>query len=584
MIRKYLMSNKSNDLDLKLKYRKIIQYTLIAAVIVLQLIVIIIWYRQSAQESEISKTLDSLNSLNKIAHLTGKINNSFIDSQRNFNAYTSNKDSISLGKYTASLNEISDLIDSLSLISRNNKDFVNILKEKNQSELKILALKSSIDSIINAQLNANNTKISEDFKLNRFEYKKILDDVKTDSYIKVDSVSKKGLFSRLGDALAGRMDVQKEQLNVTVTMKYNDKIVSGSIEDQMANLVKTTNKYYENQFKTLKNSFISLREQDLKLTNLNNKLLELEAEIIPTYNNSISALQSDDQKKIQNQYISSKAARNYTIVILIVVMLFISIIIILSFTRMAFEYEKRLIVAQNQIRQSLNFKNRIMGMISHEIRSPLSIISIYSKMISASIKDLEIKETFKSIQFTTNSLLLLANQILDYSKDENRSPALKNNTFELKGEINEIISSMRSLVESKGNKIEMNSSLLSNVEVNSDAIKIHQLFYNIIGNANKFTTNGLISVVINHEKVTAKQLNLKVEIRDSGIGISENDLKNIFELYYQGEVSGKVNDLGVGLGLNLCKEIVELFGGQINVESKEGNGTKIAFNLFLNLV
>ncbi len=583
MIRKYLMSNKSNDLDLKLKYRKIIQYTLIAAVIVLQLLVIIIWYRQSAQESEISKTLDSLNSLNKIAHFTGKINNSFIDSQRNFNAYTSNKDSISLAKYTASLNEISDLIDSLSLISRGNKDFVKILEEKNQSELKILALKSSIDSIINAQLNTNNTKISEDFKLNRFEYKKILDDVKTDSYIKVDSVSKKGLFSRLGDALAGRMDVQKEQLNVTVTMKYNDKIVSGSIEDQMANLVKTTNKYYENQFKTLKNSFISLREQDSKLTNLNNKLLELEAEIIPTYNNSISALQSDDQKKIQNQYISSKAARNYTIAILIVVMLFISVII-LSFTRMAFEYEKRLIVAQNQIRQNLNFKNRIMGMISHEIRSPLSIISIYSKMISSSIKDLEIKETFKSIQFTTNSLLLLANQILDYSKDENRSPKLKSHEFELKGEINEIISSMRSLVESKGNKIEMNSSLLSNVEVNSDAIKIHQLFYNIIGNANKFTTNGLISIVINHEKVTNKQLNLKVEIRDSGIGISEHDLKNIFELYYQGEVSGKVNDLGVGLGLNLCKEIVELFGGQINVESKEGNGTKIAFNLFLNLV
>ncbi|WP_166920197.1 sensor histidine kinase [Flavobacterium poyangense] len=577
------MSNKSNDLDLKLKYRKIIQYTLIAAVIVLQLLVIIIWYRQSAQESEISKTLDSLNSLNKIAHFTGKINNSFIDSQRNFNAYTSNKDSISLAKYTASLNEISDLIDSLSLISRGNKDFVKILEEKNQSELKILALKSSIDSIINAQLNTNNTKISEDFKLNRFEYKKILDDVKTDSYIKVDSVSKKGLFSRLGDALAGRMDVQKEQLNVTVTMKYNDKIVSGSIEDQMANLVKTTNKYYENQFKTLKNSFISLREQDSKLTNLNNKLLELEAEIIPTYNNSISALQSDDQKKIQNQYISSKAARNYTIAILIVVMLFISVII-LSFTRMAFEYEKRLIVAQNQIRQNLNFKNRIMGMISHEIRSPLSIISIYSKMISSSIKDLEIKETFKSIQFTTNSLLLLANQILDYSKDENRSPKLKSHEFELKGEINEIISSMRSLVESKGNKIEMNSSLLSNVEVNSDAIKIHQLFYNIIGNANKFTTNGLISIVINHEKVTNKQLNLKVEIRDSGIGISEHDLKNIFELYYQGEVSGKVNDLGVGLGLNLCKEIVELFGGQINVESKEGNGTKIAFNLFLNLV
>mgnify|MGYP006151537285 FL=1 len=86
------------------------------------------------------------------------------------------------------------------------------------------------------------------------------------------------------------------------------------------------------------------------------------------------------------------------------------------------------------------------------------------------------------------------------------------------------------------------------------------------------------------EKTSDKQVNLKIEIEDSGIGIAKNDLKNIFELYYQGTVSGKVNDLGVGLGLNLCKEIVELFGGKIDVQSEEGKGTTIIFNLFISLV
>jgi two-component system sensor histidine kinase BarA len=169
---------------------------------------------------------------------------------------------------------------------------------------------------------------------------------------------------------------------------------------------------------------------------------------------------------------------------------------------MAFGYEKRLTAAQDQIRQSLNFKNRIMGMISHEIRSPLLIISIYSKMISSSIKDVEIKETFLSIQFTTNSLLLLTNQILEYSKDENQSPKLEFKNFYLKKEINQVISSISSLVESKGNKIEVNSNLISDYEVYSDATKNHQLFYNIIGNANKFTKNGLISIAIVPEIVT----------------------------------------------------------------------------------
>nr|WP_199001498.1 HAMP domain-containing sensor histidine kinase [Flavobacterium sp. ASV13] len=583
MIRKHLLNNTFSFLKLKFKHRKIIHYTLIACVIFLQLIVVIIWYNESSNESEMSKALDSMNSINQVSHFTGRINNSFVDSQKSFNTYIKNKDEASFNDYTTSLNEISRLIDSLGIITKNNKEFMKILKEKNQSEHTIESLKSDIDSIIEMQTNPNKNNASKPFKLNKFEYKKILDSIKTDSYIKVDSVSKKGLFSRLGDALAGKMNVQKEQLNITVTMKYNNKVVTGSIEEQFNNLFNTTNKYYENQFQHLKKSFASLRDQDSKLTELNNKLLDLEAEIIPNYNKSLNTLQDNNQKQLQNQYNSNKIVRSYTIAILILLMFVISIILF-SFTRMAFQYENRLTIAQIKIRESLNFKNRIMGMISHEIRSPLSIITIYSKMISSSIKDPEIKETFKSIQFTTNSLLLLANQILEYSKVENYAPKLNNKEFHLKEEINQIIYSMTSLVESKGNKIEVNSNLISDFEVYSDAAKIHQLFYNIIGNANKFTNNGLILIKIDSEKVANKKINLKVEIKDNGVGISENDLKNIFELYYQGTVSGKVNDLGVGLGLNLCKEIVELFGGEISVSSKEGKGTTILFNLMLSLV
>ena len=576
------MNNTFSLLKLKFRHRKIIHYTLLACIIILQIIAVIIWHNESANEIEISKAVASMKPLNEISSFTGKINTSFIESQRNFNTYKINKDQTSLDKYTVSLNEIRYLLDSLRVISSSNKEFIKILKKKHTSESNILALKSNIDSIIDTHINSHNND-SKVFKFNKFEYKKVLDSIKTESYIKVDSVFKKGLFLRLGDALAGKMEVQKEQLHTTVTLKYNDKIISGSIEEQMLNVFNMTHKFYEGQFKILKKSFASLQEEDLKLTELNNKLLDLQASIIPHYNKSLNTLQENTQTQLQDRYNKSKTAKSYTIAILIVLMFIISLMIF-SFTRMAFGYEKRLVNAQNQIRQSLNFKNRIMGMISHEIRSPLSIISIYSKMIGSSIKDLEVKETFKSIQFTTNSLLLLSSQILEYSKDENRSLKLKNEKFELKSEIDQIVSSIGSLVESKGNGMKINSTLLSNIEVNSDAAKIHQLFYNIIGNANKFTKDGLISVSIVHERMKGNQLNLKVEIQDNGIGIEENDLKNIFELYYQGEVSGKFNNLGIGLGLNLCKEIVELFGGQINLESKKGSGTKVTFNLILNLV
>lgn len=583
MIRKHSLNSTFSFLKLKFKHRKIIHYTLIACVIFLQIIAIIIWYNESSNEAEMSKTLSSMDSLNKITHFTSNINNSFVDSQKSFSNYTYYKDKESLDKYTASLNEISRLIDSLSLITKDNKEFMRILEEKNQSEHSVESLKSSIDSIIESQINPDKTTLTQPFKLNKFAYKKILDSIKTDSYIKVDSVSKKGLFSRLGAALAGKVDVQKEQLKITVTMKYDNKVVSGSIEEQFANLFNTTNKYYEDQFKNLKKSFANLKDQDAKLKGFNNDLLNLEAEIMPNYNNSLKVLQDNTQKQLQKQYESNKVVRSYTIAILILLMFIVSLVLF-GFTRLAFQYEKRLTTAQMQIRESLNFKNRIMGMISHEIRSPLSIISIYSKMISSSIKDPEIKDTFKSIQFTTNSLLLLANQILEYSKDGIYEPKLNKKHFYLKEEVHQIVNSMTSLVESKGNKIEVNSNLISELEVNSDAAKIHQLFYNIIGNANKFTENGLIKINMDLEKTSDKMVNLKIEIQDSGIGIAKNDLKNIFELYYQGTVSGKVNDLGVGLGLNLCKEIVELFDGKIDVQSEEGKGTKIIFNLLISLV
>ena len=97
----------------------------------------------------------------------------------------------------------------------------------------------------------------------------------------------------------------------------------------------------------------------------------------------------------------------------------------------------------------------------------------------------------------------------------------------------------------------------------------------------KFTNKGLLSVTLDSEKISNGTINLKVQIQDNGIGIAESDLKNIFKSYYQGAVSEKVNDLGVGLGLNLCKEIIELFKGKINVQSTEGKGTTLKFNLIL---
>ena len=106
---------------------------------------------------------------------------------------------------------------------------------------------------------------------------------------------------------------------------------------------------------------------------------------------------------------------------------------------------------------------------------------------------------------------------------------------------------------------------------------------NILGNANKFTEDGSINITVFTEEAIDHRVKLTAIMKDSGIGISPTDLKNIFEPFYQGVLSNEVENLGAGLGLSLCKEIVKLYDGEISVESVQNIGTEVFFSIFLDL-
>lgn len=574
---------KINFKSLKFQDRKVVHYTLLVCIILLQIFAVVIWYNETANEQKISKAFDAVATANKISTFTESMNGALLQSQAHFNHYIENKDQSSLNNYLISLKETSAMVDSLKLTTSNQTAFKNLLSKRNQVAGDIVVLKQIIDATLDKQVDKQHQDIEAPIGFTALNYNKVLDSIKTNTFIKVDNIARKGLVSRLIAAFSGKVQIQKEQLNTVVTMKYKDKVITGTIEQLLKNVILNTNKYYALEFKKLKYTFLNLRQKDVELIQCNNKLLLLSHTTMPDYTSAAEAFKTDSNQLLKEQYHSNKSVRNYTIAALILLMLVVSVILF-GFTRLAFEYEQRLVKAQDKIRENLNFKNRIMGMISHEIRSPLSILSIYSKKIGATVEDDSVKETFKSIQFTTDSLLLLSNQILEYSRDENYQPELKAKNFNLKTEIDQIITTLTSLVASNGNKIMLKDNLENDVEVCSDSTKIHQLFYNIIGNANKFTENGCITVTIQQEALSEYEYNLNVAIKDNGIGIAANDLEHIFESHFQGTVSENVQDLGIGLGLNLCKEIVALFDGEINVTSKENEGTTVAFNLILSKV
>ena len=562
---------------LKFEKRKRIHFLLIGFIVFLQFLISVTWINENYNESIIKEINNKLILSDSLAENSKVANFYLYESQNNFQKYLSDKDTLYLSKYYKSLNAMNKNIYEIA--NSKNKEFINILNAQYKFKNSVENIRMKIDSLINIQLEISYSN-NQEFILNKFDYDDVLNSINIESNTKIDSVKKKGLFGRLGTAISGKTDIQKEKSDVLITMRYGKNVSTGNIEEQIEKLFINTNQYYQKEFLKLKLNFNELKNKDLKLNQTNERIVKLSNELLKKIEVSTKKYNLLYKEKFNNQSSFNKKVKTFSFILLLVIMIILTFILVF-FTKLAFDYEKKIIQAKSKLDQNLTFKNRIIGMISHEIRSPLSIISLISRRLVLDVKDDKIKDQFKSIDFTTNSLILLSNQVLEFSKNENRKPELNFQRFEIKNELNKIITSLSPLLENKGNNLDYECIEGEGIFVESDLVKLHQLFYNIIGNANKFTNDGVIKVKFSLKVKNADNLILNAEISDNGIGINQADIENIFDNYYQGLKLDNVSDIGVGLGLSLCKEIIELFEGNIEIQSKENVGTIVSFYLIL---
>ena len=562
---------------LKFEKRKRIHFLLIGFIVFLQFLISVTWINENYNESIIKEINNKLILSDSLAENSKVANLYLYESQNNFQKYLSDKDTLYLSKYYKSLNAMNKNIYEIA--NSKNKEFINILNAQYKFKNSVENIRMKIDSLINIQLEISYSN-NQEFILNKFDYDDVLNSINIESNTKIDSVKKKGLFGRLGTAISGKTDIQKEKSDVLITMRYGKNVSTGNIEEQIEKLFINTNQYYQKEFLKLKLNFNELKNKDLKLNQTNERIVKLSNELLKKIEVSTKKYNLLYKEKFNNQSSFNKKVKTFSFILLLVIMIILTFILVF-FTKLAFDYEKKIIQAKSKLDQNLTFKNRIIGMISHEIRSPLSIIALISRRLVLDVKDDKIKDQFKSIDFTTNSLILLSNQVLEFSKNENRKPELNFQRFEIKNELNKIITSLSPLLENKGNNLDYECIEGEGIFVESDLVKLHQLFYNIIGNANKFTNDGVIKVKFSLKVKNDDNLILNAEISDNGIGINQADIENIFDNYYQGLKLDNISDIGVGLGLSLCKEIIELFEGNIEIQSKENEGTIVSFYLIL---
>lgn len=222
-------------------------------------------------------------------------------------------------------------------------------------------------------------------------------------------------------------------------------------------------------------------------------------------------------------------------------------------------------------------KDQFIATVSHEIRTPINAILGFTDVL------IEIEEDYKKMDFLTSiktaglGLLHIVNDILDISKIEAGMIQIDDTPFQL----DEIISNVYSTLKLKASEknLKFLYAIDSDVEYQliGDKNRLNQILINIVGNAIKFTEKGKIELRVSVEKTGIDECHLKFCIEDTGIGINEAKLKSIFDRFSQAEVSTTRKFGGTGLGLSISKELIELQLGNIDVKSKENEGTIFSF-------
>ena len=243
------------------------------------------------------------------------------------------------------------------------------------------------------------------------------------------------------------------------------------------------------------------------------------------------------------------------------------------------EKNEILILARAQAENSKLVKEQFLASMSHEIRTPLNAIIGFQDLLKSTKLNLEQKEYVNSIDFAGRNLLVIINDILDISKIE----AGKFIFEETEINIAETLRSVIELVEFRAIEKKINISYHVDDKIPEfvlgDGTRLIQILLNLIGNAIKFTEKGNINVVIELANTDAKNITCKFSIKDTGIGISKDNLKSIFERFNQASSETNRKYGGTGLGLTIVQQLVELQGGKISVESIINEGSTFSFEL-----
>lgn len=298
-----------------------------------------------------------------------------------------------------------------------------------------------------------------------------------------------------------------------------------------------------------------------------------------------------NNERIQ-QLAASNKIKNVNIIISITVfLLFISLLTMyksyVSKRKLSHILEARnsqLELAKDQAEKSSELKSNFISNVTHELRTPLygvvGLTSLLLKNNDLSAKDIKF---LKSLKYSGDYLLNLVNDILQIGKIESQKIELKHVSVNIRSLIENLVNSFDYRLEETNNQLKITIDKNIPEFIKCDNVRLSQVLINLIGNSIKFTENGQIYIRVKLLNIIDDHVSLRFEVQDNGPGIPKEKQKVIFENFSQLDENSNTNYQGTGLGLPITKNIIELFGSSLEVESGIDNGTTFSFELTFDI-
>lgn len=535
---------------------------------------------QRSEQKEILTALTELESNNRQISRLDSITLSLQVAENNFRMYTALWNPEYFIKYTEEIKMISEMLAGLPVADRQgvSDNIVGDLQRKRKQMLLYGEIKKLADSITNINLQLSTDKISSRLlPVKTFPKPVVKKTVEVEEIRSEPSVKKKKLFQRLKSAILNKPD-PKDTATFRKTETTYEPVETG-VEAYNKKQLERVTAYYKGLLEDQKRNHAKLTDKEQMILKLNERIFENIKLLFKEYKDNSTGLDNARKVALKNKAKNSLNAIDRSDMLNFGISILAYLGIIFMLYKLYLAYNKTM-KANAKAAEQVVSKSRFFTSISHEMRTPLNAIIGVSEQLKSTPLNEDQRAMSALLDNSSSMLLSAVNEVLDFSRLETRKLSLAKTAFRYKRILKEVADTTKVLADQKNLALELLQDGMPDLLLDGDPYRLKQIVTNLTANAIKFTDKGKVSIEVELKKTDEKNVLLLIKVKDTGIGISAENIPLVFNEFSQ-VIDSKRNDwqTGSGLGLNISKKLVDLHKGKIAVQSTVGKGSVFTVEL-----